>query len=175
MLVQFISLATGVLLLLAGRRLFWLAVGAAAALLSWKFLQPLLGGGWLGLALPATAGLLMGWLAVRFVRLMAMLAGFLAGVVLLPAAGELLRLEVGWFALALAGGVCGMTLTALALGWGLVLTTAFAGALTLANGLRDSLGLSAPAANVTLLVLLALGVAWQAGGFRRGRGHQPDY
>jgi len=174
-LVEFLSLSTGLLLLLAGRRLFWLAVGLAAALLSWHFLHPTLGDGWLGLALPAGVGLLLGWLTVRFVRLAALLAGFLAGVLLLPAAGELLGLEVGWYALALAGGVGGMALVALAMKWGLVLATAFMGALILASGLRESLHLSAPAANVVLLILMALGVAWQGMGMRPQRVSRSAY
>lgn len=167
MLAEFFTLSTGVLLLLAGWRLFWLVTGLGAALLSWKALEVVLGGGWLELALSVAIGLVFGWLAVKFVRLMALLAGFVAGVFLLPSAGRALGLNIGWFALALAGGVGGVILVALALGWGLVLATAFAGALILSDGLRTSLGLSDTVANVILLILLALGVAWQGSSMRR--------
>lgn len=135
--------------------------------MSWKALELVLDGGWLELALSAVIGLVLGWLAVKFVRLMALLAGFVAGAFFLPAAGRALGLNIGWFALALAGGTGGVILMALALGWGLVLATAFAGALILSEGLRTSLGLSDTVANIILLILLALGVAWQGSTMRR--------
>jgi hypothetical protein len=166
-LIEILSLAAGVLLLLAGRRLFWLAVGVAACLLSWRALGSLLGSGWLPLALSVLAGLACAWLTVRFVRTVALLTGFLAGAMLLPAGANLLGIETGWYALALAGGVLGAALVALAMNWGLILATAFAGAGAIAEGLRGSLALSAPAANVILLALLALGVAWQSSQLRR--------
>ena len=105
MLIEILSLAAGVLLLLAGRRLFWLAVGMAACLLSWRALASLLGSGWLPLALSVLAGLACAWLTVRFVRTVALLTGFLAGAMLLPAGANLLGIETGWYALALAGGL----------------------------------------------------------------------
>jgi hypothetical protein len=167
MLIEWISLAAGVLLLLAGRRMFWLAIGLASFLLSWRALAALLGEGWLALALSLLAGLVCAWLTVRFVRLVALLAGFFVGAVLLPAGASLLGVNIGWYALALAGGVGGAVIVALALNWGLILATAFAGAGAIAEGLRTSLQLSAPMANVILLALLALGVAWQASQLKR--------
>ena len=107
MLLEILSLGAGVLLLLAGRRLFWLAVGLAACLLSWQALAALLGYGWLALALSLLAGLACAWLTVRFVRTVALLTGFLVGAILLPAGANLLGVEIGWYALALAGGVGG--------------------------------------------------------------------
>ena len=167
MLLEMASMAAGLLLLLAGRRMFWLAVGLGAFLLSWRVLAALLGEGWLALGLSLLAGLVCAWLTVRFVRMVALLAGFLAGAVLLPAGASLLGVNIGWYALALAGGVGGAVIVALAMNWGLILATAFAGAGAIAEGLRLSLQLSAPAANVILLALLALGVAWQASQLRR--------
>jgi hypothetical protein len=166
-LIDMISLATGVLLLLAGRRLFWLAVGLAACLLTWRALASLLGEGWISLGLSLLAGLACAWLTVRFVRTVALMAGFLVGAILLPAGASLLGIDVGWYALALTGGVGGAVLVALAMNWGLILATAFAGAGAIAEGLRASLALSAPVANVILLALLALGVTWQASQLRR--------
>jgi hypothetical protein len=166
-LIELISLAVGVLLLLAGRRLFWLAIGLAACLLSWRALASLLGSGWIALVLSVLAGLACAWLTVRFVRMVALVTGFLAGAILLPAGASLLGIDIGWYALALAGGVLGAVLVALAMSWGLILATAFAGAGAIADGLRGSLALSAPAANVILLALLALGVTWQASQLKR--------
>jgi hypothetical protein len=166
-LIEILSLGAGVLLLLAGRRMFWLAVGLAACLLSWQALASLLGSGWLALVLSLLAGVACAWLTVRFVRTVALLAGFLVGAILLPAGANLLGIEIGWYALALAGGVLGAVLVALAMNWGLILATAFAGAGAIAEGLRSSLALSAPMANVILLALLALGVAWQGSQLRK--------
>ena len=155
------------LLLLAGRRMFWLAVGLAACLLSWRALAAFFGAGWIPLALSLLLGVACAWLTVRFVRTVALLAGFLVGAILLPAGAGLLGIDIGWYALALAGGVVGAVLVAMAMNWGLILATAFAGAGAIAEGLRGSLALSASAANVILLTLLALGVAWQASQLRR--------
>jgi hypothetical protein len=165
--IHLLYLLAGVLLLLAGRRLFWLAVGLAAFVFSLQLTSGLLGEGSLAWIASGVIGLAAAWLAVKFLRSLAYLLGFLAGAILLPAASASIGLDVGWYVLALAGGVLGFVLVALTLQWGLVLITAFAGAEALSQGVQSSLALKEPTANVLFLLLLALGIAWQGARVRQ--------
>lgn len=164
MIIHILSLLAGVLLLLAGRRLFWLAAGLTAFLFSWQLSSSLFGGGSLVWLTSAAIGLIFAWLAVKFFRSLTYFFGFLAGAIILPAVSALIGLDIGWYALALAGGVTGFILVAVTLHWGLILITAFAGAEALSQGVQSSLALNNPTTNIIFLVLLALGIAWQAGG-----------
>ena len=55
-----------------------------------------------------------------------------SGAVLLPAGASLLGVNIGWYALALAGGVGGAVIVALAMNWGLILAMVFTGAAAIA-------------------------------------------
>jgi len=169
-IIDILSLLAGVLLLLAGRRLFWLAAGLTAFLLSWQITSDLLGSGLLVWAMSGVIGLVFAWLAVKFFRSLTYFFGFLAGAIILPAVAALIGLDMGWYVLALTGGVMGFVLVALTLHWGLILITAFAGAEALSQGVQSSLALNNPTTNILFLVLLALGIAWQAGGMQMKRG-----
>ena len=154
------------LLLLAGRRLFWLAIGLLAFLLSWSLVSLLLGVSTLALVVCILASSIFAWLAVKFIRWSAYLFGLLGGGFALPVMLNALGVDVSWFLAAAIGGLTGLALVMLTLKWGLVLLTAFIGGSVLASGAREALSLAAPATNILFLLLLILGVTWQGSQLR---------
>src|SRR3990172_4322423 len=116
---------TGLLLLLSGRRLFWLAIGLLAFLLSWSLVSLLLGVSTLALVVCILASWIFAWLAVKFIRWSAYLFGLLGGGFALPVMLNALGVDVSWFLAAAIGGLTGLSLVMLTLKWGLVLLTPF--------------------------------------------------
>lgn len=133
-----LALIVGGVLLVAGRRLFWLAVGAAgfvlALVVALRFLdpEPL----WLLLGLALVAGVAGAVLAILLQRLAVALAGFLAG----GWAGLALWLQLGgaegWPALGvfLVAGVVAAILAGALFEIALVVVSALIGALLIAAG-----------------------------------------
>lgn len=134
-----LALVVGGVLLVAGRRLFWLAVGAAgfvlALLLALRFLDP--EPVWLLLGLGLLAGVAGAVLAVLLQRLAVALAGFLAG----GWAGLALWIHLGgaegWPALAafLVAGVVAAILAGAVFELALVVVSALIGAFLIAGGI----------------------------------------
>lgn len=161
-------LLVGGVLLVAGRRLFWLAVGAAgfvvALVLAVRFLdpEPL----WLLLGLALVAGIAGAVLAVLLQRLAVALAGFLAG----GWAGLALWIELGgaegWPALgvALVAGVIAAVLAGAVFEVALVVVSALIGALLIAAGIGAD-GLF----GVALVAVLTVGGSVIQTSFRRRR------
>jgi hypothetical protein len=162
-------LLLGVALLVAGRRLFWLAVGAlgfVAGLAAVERLAPDLSRG-AALLVALAAGLAGLVLAIVVQKAAVALAGFLLGVVLMTRLLPPLGLDLGpWQWVVVAAGGLLAAFAALALfGVALGLLTAGAGAALVVEGLP----LSATVAPVVLVVLWAVGAAIQLGrGRRRG-------
>lgn len=134
-----LALVVGGVLLIAGRRLFWLAVGAAgfvvALFLALRFLdpEPL----WLLLGLALVAGVAGAVLAVLLQRLAVALAGFLAGGWLGLALWIQLGGAEGWPALGafLVAGVVAAILAGAVFELALVVVSALIGALLIAGGI----------------------------------------
>ncbi len=134
-----LALVVGAVLLVAGRRLFWLAVGAAgfvvALVVALRFLdpEPL----WLLLGLALVAGIAGAVLAVLLQRLAVALAGFLAG----GWAGLMLWIHLGgaegWPALGafLAAGVVAAIVAGAVFELALVVVSALIGAFLIAGGI----------------------------------------
>ena len=162
-----ILLAAGVLLLFYGKRLFWLAAALVAFLFGWQLFGDLLGPGW-SLVLAVVLGILFAWLAIKFVKIAAYIVGFLAGAVALPFLVGIFGLDMSWFILALIGGAIGLILVAVAFDWGLILITAWAGASAVSFALQNWVSMSGTFATVIFLVLMIVGVFWQASRRRKG-------
>lgn len=169
MIQPILAATTGLMLLLAGRRLFWLAVGLLAFLLSWKLVTLFAGDSWLVLGACLLASSIFAWLAVRFIRWSAYLFGLLGGALAAPLILGALGMQVNPFLAAAIGGLTGLVLVMVTLNWGLILLTAFTGASVIASGVRDSLVLSPPPTNILFLLLLILGIAWQGATLREKR------
>ena len=154
----------GLLLLFFGKRLFWLAAALIAFLFSWRFFGNLFGLEMLALILSVVMGIIFAWLAIRFVRIVAYIIGFLAGAFGLPFFVGVFGFDSSWLLLALIGGVLGFILITVALDWGLILITAWAGSSAVVLGLQqvDWFTISGALESLIFFGLLILGVAWQA-------------
>lgn len=154
----------GLLLLFFGKRLFWLAAALIAFLFSWRFFGNLFGLEMLALILSVVMGIIFAWLAIRFVRIVAYIIGFLAGAFGLPFLVGVFGFDFSWLLLALIGGVLGFILITVALDWGLILITTWAGSSAVVLGLQqvDWFTISGALESLIFFGLLILGVAWQA-------------
>jgi Domain of unknown function (DUF4203) len=161
------ALAGGVLLL-AGRRLFWLVLAVAGFLAGALFALQLLKGQapWLVLALGLVTGLVAAGIAVFLPRAAAVVAGFFAG----GYAGLWLAPHLGltalppWLPFAVAGVVAGAAALWL-LDWALIAATSVLGAVLVVQ----ALDLHPAPALLALLALTALGLLVQLRTRRRPR------
>jgi hypothetical protein len=167
--MNIINLILGVLLVLEGRKLFWLFVGGMGFALSLSLAlqifkgQPL----WM-LTLIALAIGVAGALLTIFVQKAAVIfGGFLAGAYLLGSLSSGLHLsnQLNWLPY-LLGGILGGALVAVLFEWSLIILSSLVGALLVVQAINLSPGLEALA---VLLIFLA-GAGVQAAGLRR-EGH----
>jgi hypothetical protein len=160
-------LLAGALLLLLGRRLFWLFVGlmgfAAGLPLANRLLPDM--PEWMTLAVAVGVGLLGALLAVFLQRLAIGIAGFLAGAL----AGSTLAASAAansptamWVGIIL-GGILGAILLATVFDLGLMALSSFVGA----SLIVDTLHLAPETAVVAMIVLFPLGLAFQSFGGRK--------
>ncbi|HUV27002.1 MAG TPA: hypothetical protein VMW34_06515 [Anaerolineales bacterium] len=156
-----IALAAGLLLLFFGKRLLWLAAALVAFLFGLQLFGNLLGPG-LSLVLAVILGIVFAWLAIKFIRLAAYFIAFLAGAISLPYLMGIFGVDMSWLFLVLIGGAIGLILIAVAFDWGLILITTWAGASAITFGLQQWLTLDGTFGTVIFLVLMVVGVFWQA-------------
>jgi hypothetical protein len=157
-----LRLVAGALLLLLGRRLFWLFVGlmgfAAGLLLANQLLPEM--PEWVTLVLAIAVGLLGALLAVFLQRLAIGVAGFLAGAL----AGSTLansfaaQSSVALWVGIIVGGILGAILLATVFDLGLMALSSFVGATLVVQALN----LQAETAVVVTIVLFILGLAFQS-------------
>lgn len=162
-----ITLAAGVILLFFGRRYFWLAAGLVAFLFGWQFFDKRIGDGWTAVLMGSAAGIIFAWLAVKFIRAVAHMIGFLAGALALPFFLGIFGIELHWLLSAVIGGAIGLVLIAAAFGWGLVLLTSWVGAGAVSSSLQGWLELGETVAGVLFIALLLFGVVYQTHRRRR--------
>jgi hypothetical protein len=161
------TLASGVILLFYGRRYFWLAAGLVAFLFGWQFFGERIGDGWTAVLIGSAAGILFAWLAVKFIRTIAHVIGFLAGALALPFFLGIFGVDLHWLLSATVGGAIGLVLIAAAFGWGLVLLTSWVGAGAVSGSLQAWLDLGETVAGVVFIALLLFGVVYQTHRRRR--------
>lgn len=157
-----VGLVVGAVLLLAGRRLFWLAVGVVGFLTGFTLAARLLTAPepWVGLVAGLFAGLLGAGLAVLLQRLAVGLAGFLvggAGAAWIADAVFTAPEVVGWVVFVIAGALCALA-AGLLFEAVLIVLSALVGAL-LVVGAFD---LTTSVATLAGLTLTALGIAVQS-------------
>jgi hypothetical protein len=161
-----LSIAAGLVLLFAGRRLFWLAAALVAFLFTFSLFDILFGGGWFGLIVALIVGGIFAWLAVRFVRLVGYIIAALAGAAGLPMLFSMLGIQWSWFLLALIGAVIGILVIAFAYDWGLIILTAWIGANSVANNVTSWLKFGSLLGTIIFLILLVAGIGVQAAQLR---------
>jgi hypothetical protein len=167
-----IRLAVGALLLVLGRRLFWLFVAAVGFAAGWTAatdllrLQP----EWLALVIAVAAGLLGAALATFVQKTAVGLAGFLAGAFLASGLATMLSLPSApwaWIAF-IVGGILGAVLLGAAFEWALIGLSSLSGAMLIAN----ALDLSSTLHLLVLLGLFVVGVIIQSA-LRKGSTEKP--
>lgn len=151
----------GFFLLMFGQRFFWLTAGFVAFLYGWKVLSDLFGSGWITFLLAMGLGLGLTWLAVRFIRVVAYLLGFLVGAIVSINLSNILGFEFHLYLLILLGGFIGIAIMAMAFEWALVLFTAWAGTAMIMVGVREWIHPEGVLASIVFGLLMLLGVLWQ--------------
>ena len=166
-----IRICLGVLVLLWGRRLYWIMVGVGGLLAGLEFTEQVLAA-WspparLLVALGAGAvGVLLAILTQRvaFALLGFFGGGFVALVLTQSTTGN--NTPLIWF---LFAGVVGAVIATLVMDWAIIVLTSLAGAAAIAMSLAVG-----PTLQTVLFVILAgVGIAFQSQGFRRNT-PQPD-
>ncbi|MDX1502263.1 MAG: DUF4203 domain-containing protein [Thermoanaerobaculia bacterium] len=151
----------GGLLLVAGRRLYWLFVGVAGFVVGFLLAERLglPGPDWAGLLAALLLGALAAMLAVFFQKVAVGAVGFLGGAALALVVGDTLAWGLsGWIWLvALVCGVVGAVLTRALFELSLVLLSSLAGASLVVQGA----GWTDPEATVALLLLAGAGILVQ--------------
>ena len=156
-----VALIAGLLLLFFGKRLFWLAAGLVAFLFGYQLFGNLFGVGW-SLLVGLILGIIFAWLSIKFIKMAAYLVAFLAGAIALPFLMGVFGIDMSWLVIAIIGGAIGLILVAVAFDWGLIVITAWAGASAVTFGLQQWLTLDGTFGTVIFLVLMVLGIFWQA-------------
>lgn len=155
-------------LLFFGRRAFWLMVGAAGFLAGLSLANNLMQGPEsVGIIVGLVIGILAALLAIGVQRFAFSAAGFLVGGYIALQTMPLFGLEGGWTA-ALAfiiGGVIGIILVSMFMGWALISLSTLAGAALIVDALNMDGGL----AFVVFVVLVVVGFVFQVRDFRESR------
>ena len=160
-MLSVIYILLGVALLVSGRKLFWLFVGAAGFLAGVNLVTI----GWHGpdavaIIVGILAGLVFAALAVFFKTISIGLTGFLGG-------GALLIMVAGWlgidnallsFIIYIVGGVLGIILVSKMFDWAIILISSIVGASTIIS----SVDLSGPLGWLGMIALFAVGIVIQA-------------
>lgn len=161
MLESIVPLIAGLLLLFFGKRLFWLAGGLVAFLFGYQLFGNLFGVGW-SLFIGLILGIIFAWLAIKFIKMAVYILAFLGGAIALPFLVGKLGFDLSWLVLILIGGAIGLILVAVAFDWGLIFITAWAGASAIIFGIRQWISLDGTIGMLIFLVIMAVGIYWQA-------------
>jgi hypothetical protein len=166
-----IRIVLGILLLVSGRKLFWLSVGIVGFLvgisLGARFFADQTQ--WIRLLIALFTGAIGAALAVFLQRLAVSAAGFIAGGYILNLMLQMvgLRFNIPTWVVYLIGGVIGLILVAALFDWALIGLSSFGGAFLFVQ----TLGVSSWLRVFMLVVLILIGVGIQAGFLNRDRRH----
>src|SRR5574342_1319379 len=163
-----LNVLIGVGLLFFGRRAFWLFVAAAGFVAGLALTNSLFQGPeWVGLVVGLGVGLLAALLAVVVQRFAIGLAGFLVGGYIALQVLPLFNVEGGWATVLafVVGGIIGLILVGIFLDWALISLSSLAGAALVV----DALNLAAGLGTVVFIILVAVGVVFQARELQGGR------
>ncbi|HLF75416.1 MAG TPA: hypothetical protein VI524_13760 [Anaerolineales bacterium] len=163
-----VNLILGAALLVAGRKLFWLFVGAAGFITGMQLASGLLQRSEaVAILIGLAVGLVFALLAIFLQRIAIAIAGFLAGGYILTALAGMLRLEGGFvfWILYVIGGIIGLILVSLLFDWALISLSSLAGASLIVQGLFAE----SPAGGLIFFIILIIGVVIQGSVLRQER------
>jgi hypothetical protein len=167
-----VNIVAGAVLLLLGRKLFWLFVAIAGFYFGFEVARGLAAGqpAWLFWAIAIGAGLISAVLAILLQRVGFALGGFYAGGYIAFLAVE--RFAPGTIGLAafLVGGVIGAVLAAFLMDWAIIVLSCLVGATLVA----PALGLQPLASALVYAGLVAVGIGVQAQ-LMRGKDREPEH
>ena len=159
-ILSLVSLILGAALLIAGRKLFWLFVGAAGFIaglqLATQFWQ---GPELLAVVIGLAVGVVFALLAIFLQSVAIGVAGFLAGGYIFSVLGGMIGLNQGAFSwiVYLIGGIVGVLLVIFLFDWALITLSSLAGASLITQVLLLPSGLG----GMIFLALVILGVVIQ--------------
>ncbi len=161
----YIWIVIGLLLLIFGRRIYWLSVGAIGFALGFYIAPRFLGAqpAWMILAIALVAGIVCAVLVYYLQRLAIGFVGFLAGAYLIVAILDAVRVQTGnyyWVAI-LIGGIIGAIFITILFDWTLIIISSLIGGWMIAQNLP--VALEAPLPFVIFILLSIVGVVIQAG------------
>lgn len=162
-----VLLAVGAILLLFGRKLYWLALGALGFLAGLFLVDKYMSlSGNMELAVAAVMGLAGIVFAIFLQKLAVTLGGFALGALvayyLATPFAEQLQYQIWW--VALVGAVLGVCFAAFLFNAALVLVSAVLGGLLVASGLAGSLSLERTEETIAFVVATVIGVVIQTRG-----------
>ncbi len=162
-----LNLVIGAILLVAGRRLFWLLVGGIGFVIGVMLAQRFFSGNELTMVL---AGLVLGaifaLLAIFLESVAIGIAGFLGGGYILLSLAGMLGLDrggIGSWIIFVVGGIIGVILVALLFNWALITISSLAGA----SMVVAAFGMTAATAGIVYIILVIAGVLIQGTTLRR--------
>jgi hypothetical protein len=160
--VALLSIVAGLLLLFAGRKFFWLAAGLAAFVFGMNLFQAMFKDvGLLGLIISVIGGVVLGWLAVKFIKMVGYIVGALAGAAALPLLLALFGITWNWLLMALIGALIGFLLVRFFFDWGLIIMTAWIGANSVVSSLNGMVKLGTFVTSIGFLILMVAGILTQ--------------
>lgn len=175
LVVQGASVVLGLIVLLFGRKLFWLVLGLAGFVAGLTLTLQFLGGeqiGWLALLIAVLAGLLGAVLAIFLQQVAIAVGGFLLGGYALVWVLSLFQPSLEqwlWLLTFLIGGVIGASLLLIIFEIGLILLTSFVGAAMVVQALP----LAGWVELILFVVLLVIGFMVQSSMADRERAAPP--
>jgi len=175
-LAQIITVVLGLVILLAGRRLFWLVVAVAGFLGGLALVVQFLGDqqlGWIGLAIAVLAGILGAVLAVFLQRVAVAIAGFVLGGYGLAWLLSLFMVDIQqwlWLLIFLMGGIIGASLMMIVFDVGLIIVSSLAGAAIIVQAFPLAPWLQL----VAFVVLVAIGFIFQSSMANRATAGPPS-
>jgi hypothetical protein len=165
--MQLFTVGLGLILLVFGRKLFWLCVALLGFFLGMEFAgvlfvdQPR----WVILLIGLGTGLLGAVLAVLAERVAFALAGFYAGAYLALVSAHSFAIGDHSTLLLVAGGVIGAVLAVLVMDWAIIILSSLVGA----GAIVAAAGMGQPTGALVFVVLTVVGAAIQAGLMARPR------
>lgn len=167
--LNLLYLVIGIVLLVAGRKLFWLLVGAIGFAVGVMLAERFFNGNQVTMILAGLVlGLIFALLAVFLESIAIGVAGFIGGGYILLNLAGMLGLDRGgiwsWIIFAV-GGVLGIILVALLFTWALITISSLAGA----SMVVSAFGMTAATAGLVYLGLVIAGILIQGSGLRNER------